>query len=160
MFTITMNSTAIEAFTSQIQQRMANMTPLMQRIAAELVDETEQNFAAQGRPKWAGLKPVTIAGRGSSNPILQVTGGLAGSITPFYGANFAGVGSNKVYAATQQFGAKKGQFGQSKRGNPLPWGDIPARPYIPIDKNGNLQPEAEDAVIGVVTHYLRSLGFG
>jgi phage virion morphogenesis protein len=154
MFTITMNSAAIEAMTSQIQQRMLNMTPLMQSIAAELVDEAELNFAAQGRPKWAGLKPVTIARRGSSNPILQVSGGLAGSITPFHGADFAGVGSNKKYAATQQFGAKKRQFK-----GVAPWGDIEPRPFIPIDKMGNLQPEAEDAVIGVVTHYLRSLGF-
>ena len=37
------------------------------------------------------------------------------------------VGSNMIYAATQQFGAKKGEFGKG-----APWGDIPAREYLGI----------------------------
>lgn len=152
MFTINVDSATLNTFMGQIQQKMGDMTPLMKRIAMELVDETELNFAAQGRPKWAGLKPSTVAKRGSSNPILQVSGGLASSVTSFHGSDFAAVGSNKKYAAMQQFGGKKSQFSNL-------WGDIEARPYIPIDKNGNLQPESEDAVIGVVQDYLRKIGF-
>lgn len=35
--------------------------------------------------------------------------------------------------------------------------NIPARPYFPFDAAGNLQPNAEQAVIGEATSYLRSL---
>lgn len=36
------------------------------------------------------------------------------------------------YAAAQQFGMKKGYAGANKRGSPIPWGDIPARPFLGI----------------------------
>lgn len=39
------------------------------------------------------------------------------------------IGSSLEYSAVQQFGAGKGEFGRSKRG-PIPWGDIPARPFL------------------------------
>jgi len=32
----------------------------------------------------------------------------------------------------QQFGAKKGQFGKTRRGAPIPWGNIPARPFLGV----------------------------
>lgn len=35
--------------------------------------------------------------------------------------------------------------------------DIPARPYLPFDAAGNLQPSTQQKVIGVTTDYLRSL---
>ena len=41
-------------------------------------------------------------------------------------------GTNKVYAATHQFGAERGEFGADRRGRPIPWGDIPARPFLGV----------------------------
>lgn len=157
MFEIKMTATELQNFMNQMQAH-ANLYGLPAVVATELYNQTVKNFESNGRPSWAGLSPVTKArraalGYGSDN-ILRVRGKLFDAITPFSGNDFAGVGVNRIipYAAMQQFGGKKSQF-------PKLWGDVPARPYIPIDKNGNLQPEAEDAVIGVVTHYLRSLGF-
>lgn len=40
------------------------------------------------------------------------------------------IGSSLEYAAVQQFGVKKGSFGQTKKGRDIPWGDIPARPFL------------------------------
>lgn len=164
MIEIQLTAPQLDQFIRQIQQRSL-VSGLPAIIATELYNQTVKNFEANGRPKWAGLSPVTIArrqesGHGIKN-ILRVSGKLFDAIAPFSGTDFAGVGvaATVPYAAVQQFGATKGQFGQNKRGQPLPWGDIPARPYIPIDKAGNLQPEAEKAVIGVVTGYLRALGF-
>lgn len=157
MFEIKMTATELQNFMNQMQAH-ANLYGLPAVVATELYNQTVKNFEANGRPSWAGLSPVTkerraALGYGSDN-ILRVRGKLFDAITPFSGNDFAGVGVSRTipYAAMQQFGGKKSQF-------PKLWGDIPARPYIPIDKNGNLQPEAEDAVLGVVTHYLRSLGF-
>ncbi|MEW6427320.1 MAG: phage virion morphogenesis protein [Thermodesulfobacteriota bacterium] len=42
------------------------------------------------------------------------------------------VGSSLIYSATQQFGARRGAFGRTKRGAPIPWGDIPARPFLGV----------------------------
>ena len=42
------------------------------------------------------------------------------------------VGYNLIYATTHQFGAEKGAFGTTSRGGPIPWGDIPARPFLGI----------------------------
>jgi phage gpG-like protein len=42
------------------------------------------------------------------------------------------IGSTVEYSAAQQFGMKKGYAGTNKRGSPIPWGDIPARPFLGI----------------------------
>lgn len=39
-------------------------------------------------------------------------------------------GSPLIYAGTHQFGAEKGSFGSTAKGTPIPWGDIPARPFL------------------------------
>ncbi len=109
---------------------------------------------------WAKLKPSTVArrkkkGKGAT-PILEEDGGLRQSITSDYDATSAIVGTNLVYATTHQFGAKKGKFGSyilqkaiggrrlsgslavlsARQGNaqrvPIPWGDIPARPFLGV----------------------------
>ncbi len=157
MFEITMTAPELQKFMGQIKAN-ANLYGLPAVIATELYNQTVKNLEANGRPAWAGLKPVTkkrraALGYGSEN-ILRMSGNLFRGIAPFSGDGFAGVGvsAQVKQAAMQQFGGKKSQF-------PNLWGDIEARPYIPIDKNGNIQPEAEDAVVGVVQHYLQQMGF-
>lgn len=52
-----------------------------------------------------------------------------------------------IYAGSQQFGAAKGSFGNTKRGSPIPWGDIPAREFL------GLSDEDRHEVSGIVTDY-------
>jgi len=45
------------------------------------------------------------------------------------------IGSPMIYAGVRQYGAKRGEFGMGvfKTRNgvfPIPWGDIPARPFL------------------------------
>ena len=48
------------------------------------------------------------------------------------------VGSLFVYAGTHQFGAEKGSFGSTAKGTPIPFGDIPARPFLGLsDADGD-----------------------
>lgn len=67
---------------------------------------------------------------------LRDTGRLQRSITPKSGNGFAKVGTNVEYAPTHQFGAAKGSFAQIPTVNgkmrPIPWGNIPARPFFGI----------------------------
>lgn len=137
---------------ARLTHSVNNLSPLMREIVAALHYETEENFATQGRHKWHDLADSTKARRAKLGKwpgmMLQVDGQLAGSISTSSDSRRAVIGSNKVYAAMQQFGGKKSTFSNL-------WGDIPARPYLPIDDAGNLQPEAEIRVLDVATRYLR-----
>ena len=127
---------ANDTLTAALQGLLAaneDLTPLMREYADFLSDRVEENFASEGRPEWAPLSEVTIARRGGdAHPILQRSGQLAASIDSAFDATSAIAGTNKVYGPTMQFGAKKGEFGRTKRGAPIPWGDIPARPFLAV----------------------------
>jgi phage gpG-like protein len=58
------------------------------------------------------------------------------------------VGSSLEYAAVQQLGARRGQFGRTRRGAPIPWGDIPARPYLGISQADS------SAILDIISQYL------
>ncbi len=76
-------------------------------------------LSAGGQRRAAGKKPLVGETRALSTTInYQVQG------------NELRVGSPLVYAPTHQFGAAKGEYGKTRRGAPIPWGDIPARPFL------------------------------
>lgn len=162
-----------------LAMRLNNTAPLMQRISVELLAQTMLNFRAEGRPAWAGLSPAYAATK-QGGKILQLSGQLAASITPYHGADVAGVGTNKVYAAVHQFGGKidqpsrKGEvyFKQGKDGTvgnrfvkksqsnfaqsvvfKARSVGIPARPYLPFIA-GQLQPQARGAIMLVIDRYV------
>jgi phage virion morphogenesis protein len=135
---------------SELQSKMADLTPVMRKIAGAMQDSVEENFAQEGRPSW----PRSRRAEKDGGKTLQKTGGLAASIWQKSTGAQAIVGTNKVYAGMMQFGAKKGQFGTkevlvhgqvryTKRGKRfgvrphtrkqlLPWGTIPPRPFLMI----------------------------
>jgi len=77
--------------------------------------------------------------------ILQDTGTLRGSIRSFADNDSATIGSALEYAAIHQFGGKAG------RGRKV---TIPARPFLPVDREGNLSPEAEKGVLAAILDHL------
>lgn len=86
----------------------------------------------------------------STGRILEDTGVLRASVE-VQNANSTGVtiASRIKYAATQQYGAKSGQFGvahyRSRNGTfPIPWGDIPARPFLGV--NSQMRTDIADII--------------
>ena len=153
--TINLDASELERVLHNAANHLTHTAPLMEDISRQLVTETKLNFDFGGRPAWAGLSPVTLARRAhGGGAILQDTGELKGSINASHTVDTATVGSNLKYAPTHQFGAKQGEFGRSDRNTPLPWGDIPARPFIPIDKDGDISYDGFLAVREVVNGYL------
>jgi phage virion morphogenesis protein len=79
---------------------------------------TEENFKAEGRPKWQDLSEVTKKQRAKKGKypgqILQVEGKLAASVSTYYDDDSAIIGSNLPYAAIHQLGGKAGK-GKSKK---------------------------------------------
>lgn len=126
----------------------ADLTPAMRVIAKFLADRSEEAFAQEQSPEgvaWKPLSKVTLARRKKakagkpSAKILQQDRHLLNSLTADWDSKEAIAGTNVVYAATHQFGAKQGQFGQgsykTRQGSfPIPWGDVPARPFLGVSK--------------------------
>lgn len=125
----------------QAAKKLKQTEVLTAQLERALVSQTLQNFHAQGRPKWAGLSPVTLAiykKKGiHSSSILQVSGALRDSIQGDHDKDsvtiMAGSGSSAAYAAIHQFGGMAGRNHKVK---------IRPRPYLPINAQGFLQPEA------------------
>lgn len=151
MIEIEVNAEELEAGLTNLIRLGQDMTPITRQLTGILADATERAFAEQRDPvtgaAWHPLSPVTLARRaktGHDGPMLQVSGQLAASIHQSYGPDHATVGTNKVYATTHQLGARKGAFGTTKRGGPIPWGNIPARPFL------GFGPEDEEEMGAVI----------
>lgn len=82
--------------------RLRDLTPANRAIANLMLSRTEANFAAQSGPlgPWPKLKDK---GR-NDGMILQDSGRLAGSVTPFFDSQVSGIGTNVAYAAIQHQG--------------------------------------------------------
>ncbi|WP_175947507.1 phage virion morphogenesis protein [Burkholderia pyrrocinia] len=131
MIEIEIDDRLFGATLDRVVRAMADATPVMSEISGIMADAVEENFAQEGRPKWLGLAPSTLAGRvghelrpgrgkfksgawsiqlgqrvARSLKILQRSGRLASSIMPSFDATSAQVGTNLIYAAIQNFGGQ------------------------------------------------------
>lgn len=152
MITVELDSPRLQQTLNRIEWAVGDLAPLMRGVAAEMASQTEENFEVEGRPDWADLSDVTTERRAKNGnwpgQMLQVSAaGLAASITSHSDDSSALVGSNKPYAAMMHFGGDQSEF-------PHLWGDIPGRPYLPMDTEGVLQPEAEEAILELALNHL------
>ncbi len=150
MFEISLDASKLERGLDQLLKNARHPRPMMRAIAAELLSITEDNFAHES---WGGKK-WDLTKRGGK--ILQKSGQLAASIHTASGNNFARIGTNKPYAAIHQFGgtikAKNKPYLLFKVGDGfrrVKQVNIPARPYLPMGKNGTLQSGAESRLLDV-----------
>ncbi len=129
-----------------------DLTPVFADIGEYLVRTTKERFRDQkdptGKP-WAPLsEDYKARKKRKRDKILTLFGFLSGSINFRAAPAHLDVGSPMIYAGTHQFGAEKGSFGTTSKGQPIPWGDIPARPFLGLSN-------ADQVEIGrFVTDYL------
>ena len=111
----------------------------------------EKNFTKRGALSKRGQ--ALLSGK---KPLIGESKSLS---TQFHytviGDNLVTVSSPMIYASTQQFGAKQGQFGKDKRNHPIPWGDIPARPFFPNAGQG-LPDELQQDIANVLRTALQN----
>lgn len=174
MIRIDLQSPELTTALKQLGQRLDNLTPALRNIGELLVTTTQRRFTTQKAPDgtaWAPNSPVTLerflsksyggdvprkrdgslkapAARrlAGKKPLSGETGELQDRIAATVSGNTLGISSSKIYGGVQQFGAKQGAFGRTRRGSPIPWGDIPARPFIGIsdsDRQGIAETIAE-----------------
>ena len=146
------NKTVLDAL-NRLQQSGARPSPVLLEIGEELLESTKARFGAQTAPDgshWAPNAVVTLLRKKGNRPLIGETGTLMDQINyQLLNESTLELGSPTVYAATQQFGASKGQFGRTRRNAPIPWGDIPARPFIGISESDS------DTILDLVTKYLQ-----
>lgn len=108
----------------EIAQRLADPSPALRVIGADVVDIVHEAFdtsrAPNGTP-WAPLKGPRRHGRdtGAPKPLID-TSRLRNSINYSVAGKMATVGTNVVYAPTHQWGTTR----------------VPARPFLPVDDAG------------------------
>ena len=113
-----------------------DLTPLMRDIGEHLLNTTRERFVSQTAPDGAPWEPLSEDYRErkerNAHKILTLFGILRGQIDYRAGPDRVEVGSPTIYAGTHQFGAGVGAFGTTTRGTPIPWGGIPARPFLGV----------------------------
>jgi len=119
----------------RLQEAADDLTPALQDIGEYLASATRKRFAEGKGPNgapWEPLSAKTIARKGHAKPLIGETGLLRKIRYQLEGPDTVVVGTGAEYGATHQFGAKKGRFGKTRQGRPIPWGDIPARPFLGV----------------------------
>lgn len=159
MFSIEIDTNQMNKGLSQLLKNAQSKRKMMVGISTEMVSLTEDNFAAEafGNKKW--LK--SHRSQNGQGKTLQDDGQLAASITTRVGDDFARLGSNKVYAAIHHVGGviktKNKSFLTFYMGNKFvktKQVTIPERPYLPINKDGELQNGAENRLLEIAINAL------
>ena len=104
-----------------------------------------KNFKKDGSLNKRGTTLVT-----GKKPLQGITRNLARQFHVSTTNDSVTVASSvKDYAAMQQFGGTKAQF-------PNLWGDIPARPFFPIDASGELTQTEREMIVDGLAKYIQT----
>ena len=148
-----MSSVGITITTDEVSPRLAklirlasNPKPVFRAMATALLSITMGNFSSVGQSYRPAPWPAKRDGKPSH---LQKSGALSRSF--HLGPDDASVSTPMIYASIHQFGGTiKGKpYLRFKWGpGPRNWATveqvkIPARPFFPIDRAGNLTPAAD-----------------
>lgn len=99
---ITVDDRQVKELLEKLQKRAGDLSPVMRTISEMMRGAVEDNFEAEGRPKWKKSRRAIEQG----GKTLQDTGRLAASITKRATSTSAEVGTNVVYAAIHHFGGR------------------------------------------------------
>ncbi len=135
---ITIESTDVQSALNDLQNRAVDLSPALKAIG-EYLDRTardrwDRQEAPDGAP-WERLSDVTIKRkqqRKRSTDILVDSTELRDRLRYQLAGQTLEFGSDREYPAVHRFGADRGGFGRNKKGLPILWGDIPARPFLGI----------------------------
>lgn len=127
--TVEIDDREVRARLARLIQRVGAPREAMAEIGEALLNSTRERFSRQTDPEgnpWEPNSEVTLERKApQTKPLAGKTGLLRSTLRYQLTGDGKGVeiGSNRVYAAMQQFGGTKAQW-------PWLWGDIPARPFL------------------------------
>lgn len=135
MITVALEYQRVIEALNRLTSAGTSLKPAMQDIGEYMVGATKQRFGTGTAPdgsNWAANSALTAKLKGHNKPLIGESKRLSNEIHYNASADGIEIGSSLIYAATQQFGATKGSFGTTKRGGPIPWQTIPARPFLGV----------------------------
>jgi len=127
---------------------------------------TKGNFKKDGSLSKKGEARVA-----AKKPLIGETRSLSSNIAwQLAGEDAVVIGSPMIYAGVQQFGAQMGEFGRysqvarwrkygnndfrrhagTKAGFPIPWGNIPARPFLGVSQSDR------EAILELAAEYVNT----
>ncbi|MCW1934113.1 phage virion morphogenesis protein [Pararhodobacter zhoushanensis] len=141
MITIDIDDDAILSALDRVARAVTDLQPVLQDIGETMVETTRERFMTGVSPDgvaWAPKSEATLAryrrlpGKTDTRPLWGPSGDLHTLFAAQASATEVSWGTNVIYSAVMQFGATKGEFGENAAGYPIPWGDIPARPFLGV----------------------------
>lgn len=155
MFTLELKDEELVAALTRIQDGMDDMSEVTTEIGEFLVESHQQRIertlGAPDGTAWAAKSPFTK----SKDPRpLYDSGEMSRNIHSQPGRDTVEIIATGVQVRTMHYGAAKGAFGQTGKGKPIPYGDIPARPFMGISESDEagiaeaLQEWAERLALG------------
>jgi len=157
MIRIDINDREVRQALEDLRRRASDMKPAMHTIGQALMEGSRERILSgrdwTGQP-FAPNRPATLARKKGKKPLIDTKSFVSGRLHYEASADSVTVGSSAEQAAVLQFGAKKGAFGATKRGSKIPWGDIPARRYLPIREDGQIDDAARSLIIDAIRAHL------
>lgn len=173
MFSIEVTDSGVRSRLEQLSIRVGNMRPIMQAIGEDIMARSKERFSTSTGPdgiRWKsnarstieaflakrsgfgkrGINKKGIALAISKKPLIGASGDLSRQFHVTADNSSVSVANSMVYAAMQQFGGKKSEFRNL-------WGDIPARPFLPITSSGNLYPAERASILDSLNKYFSNI---
>ncbi len=173
-FTVEVKDQQVLAVLQKLQKRLGNLQPALQALGDDMVERTKQRFDSQTAPDgtpWAPLSTTTLglfAGglgksyrkkdgslnkRGSQalagkRILIGESGDLSRQIFSKADASSMTLWASPVYAAMHQFG------GITASDSMIPGKRIPARLFMPLDSDRNLDPTEQRLVLETLQDFL------
>lgn len=157
MFKVQFNAGASREAIRDAAARLKDMTPIFADVGEYMLQATRERFVKGEAPDgsaWAPKSQTTLdrykaLGYGAlTRPLIGPGKRLSREIVRLVSKDGVVIGSSLIYAAVQQGGAAKGAFGNDRHGRPIPWGRIPARPFL------GLSDADEKAIIDIVDEHI------
>lgn len=169
-FTIEVRDNGVHEALNALVSRTSNMKPILQKIGEDIKERSKLRFATSTGPdgqRWAPNARATIEAfiakrhgfgkRGinkkgqalamSKKPLIGESHDLSRQFHVNADHTSVTIGNSAIYAAIQQFGGKKSKFKNL-------WGDIPARPFLPVTQSGELYPAERATILDSINDYL------
>lgn len=173
-FTVEVKDQQVLDVLAKLTKRMGNLQPALQALGDDMVERTKQRFDSQTAPDgtpWAPLSATTLGlfagGLGKSyrkkdgslnkrggqalagkRILIGESGDLSRQIFSKADTSSMTIWASPVYAAMHQFG------GITAANSMIPGKSIPARPFMPVDSDGNLDPTEQRLVLEALEEFL------
>ena len=161
---IEINNQASSDLLQQLAERVGDMEPFLRALGEDMVERIKMRFGTSVGPDgtaWEANSPVTLAkyiqsrgrrsgkrtGAAPAKKPLVASGEMGRGIHYQASGESLLVTSSTPQAFVMQFGGTKAEF-------PHLWGDIPARPFFPIRRDGMLYPAEESDIVDSLRQYL------